>query len=133
MSNRILDYRNTIIDQLPVSYRITSEDERFLALALCGEAGELANLIKKRWRDGPQPECPNCHDANKHGDYQGPTCEVCDGKGYIDHVEAIRDEIADVRIYLELLARLFDVDGDKMEDRAIDKFRRVVEQRRVST
>jgi NTP pyrophosphatase (non-canonical NTP hydrolase) len=104
--SRILDYRKTIIGQLPDSYRATSEDERFLALALCGEAGELGNLIKKRWRDGDT----------------GP-----------DHVEEIRDEIADVRIYLELLARLFDVDGDRMEDRAIDKFRRVVEKRRVPT
>ncbi len=25
---------------------------RFLILALCGETGELANLIKKEWRDG---------------------------------------------------------------------------------
>jgi NTP pyrophosphatase (non-canonical NTP hydrolase) len=25
---------------------------RFLSLALCGEAGELANLVKKQWRDG---------------------------------------------------------------------------------
>jgi NTP pyrophosphatase (non-canonical NTP hydrolase) len=25
---------------------------RFLILALCGEAGELANLAKKQWRDG---------------------------------------------------------------------------------
>lgn len=30
----------------------SNTDERFLALALCGEAGELANMIKKRWRDG---------------------------------------------------------------------------------
>jgi NTP pyrophosphatase (non-canonical NTP hydrolase) len=26
------------------------EDRRFLALAMCGEAGEVANLIKKQWR-----------------------------------------------------------------------------------
>lgn len=25
--------------------------------------------------------CPNCHDANSCGDYQGPTCEVCNGTG----------------------------------------------------
>jgi NTP pyrophosphatase (non-canonical NTP hydrolase) len=25
---------------------------RFLALALCGESGELANVVKKQWRDG---------------------------------------------------------------------------------
>lgn len=63
----------------------SSEDERFLALALCGEAGELANYIKKRWRDGA------------------------------DFKEEIRDEIADIRVYLELMARCFDIDGDKME------------------
>jgi len=28
----------------------------FLALAVCGEAGELANLFKKEWRDGPSSE-----------------------------------------------------------------------------
>jgi len=63
----------------------SSEDERFLALALCGEAGELANYIKKRWRDG------------------------------VDLKEEIRDEIADIRVYLELIARCFDIDGHKME------------------
>lgn len=28
----------------------STEDVRFLTLALCGEAGELANMIKKEWR-----------------------------------------------------------------------------------
>jgi hypothetical protein len=28
-------------------------------------------------------ECPNCHDANKYGDYEGPTCEVCKGLGFV--------------------------------------------------
>jgi hypothetical protein len=29
-----------------------SDDERFLAISLAGEVGELCNMIKKRWRDG---------------------------------------------------------------------------------
>lgn len=62
----------------------SDEDKRFLALALCGEVGELANLIKKTWRDGDKPE----------------------------FFKAIREEMADVRIYLELLAEAYDVDLD---------------------
>lgn len=27
--------------------------------------------------------CPNCNDANKYGDYEGPTCEVCGGTGHV--------------------------------------------------
>jgi len=60
-------------------------DERFLALALCGEAGELANIVKKRWRDGA------------------------------DLTEEARDEIADVRVYLELLAKCFGIKGEKLD------------------
>jgi len=29
-------------------------------------------------------QCPNCHDANSCGDYEGPTCEVCRGFGYVE-------------------------------------------------
>lgn len=58
------------------------EDSRFLSLALCGEAGELANKIKKIWR----------------GDAWDP--------------QAIKEEIADVRIYLEQLAKCFGTDAD---------------------
>ena len=28
-----------------------TEKTRFIVLAICGEAGELANLVKKQWRD----------------------------------------------------------------------------------
>jgi NTP pyrophosphatase (non-canonical NTP hydrolase) len=68
----------------------SSTDERFLALGLCGEAGELANMIKKRWRDG------------------------------VDLTEEIRDEIADVRIYLELLAKCFDIEGEKLDKLVVE-------------
>ena len=52
------------------------EDRRFLALALCGEAGELANLVKKEWRGDIDP---------KYG-------------------EKVRDELGDVYAYLILNA-----------------------------
>src|SRR5258708_3692913 len=71
---------------------LTSDTEvlNFLALAICGEAGELANLIKKMWR----------------GD------EV-DG-------DQIRDEIADIRIYLEHIARHLRFDLDEACERKLE-------------
>lgn len=76
----------------------SNEDERFLALALCGEAGELANLIKKRWRDN----------ANL--------------------VSEIRDEIADIRVYLELLAKCFGIEGEKLDEQVKLKLEKVVKK-----
>jgi len=67
----------------------SNTDERFLTLALCGEAGELANMIKKRWRDN------------------------------VDLGEEIRDEIADIRVYLELIAKCFGIEGDKLDTRVM--------------
>jgi NTP pyrophosphatase (non-canonical NTP hydrolase) len=76
----------------------SATDERFLALALCGEAGELANMIKKRWRD------------------------------QADFSEEIRDEIADIRVYLELLAKCFAIEGKKLDQRVESKLIRVAER-----
>lgn len=73
----------------------SNTDERFLALALCGEAGELANLIKKRWRDGT------------------------------DLTEKIREEICDIRVYLELIAKCFDIEGDKLDMAVVEKLKAV--------
>lgn len=74
----------------------SNTDERFLALAICGETGELANMIKKRWRDG------------------------------VDLSEEIRDEIADIRVYLELLAKCFGIEGEKLDARVEQKLLKVV-------
>lgn len=76
----------------------SNTDERFLALALCGEAGELANLIKKRWRD----------DAWL--------------------VDEIREEICDVRVYLELLAKCFDIEGEKLDKAVEEKLKKVAKK-----
>lgn len=59
------------------SYSATGDlehDIRFFALALTGEAGEVANLVKKRWRDG------------------------------IPHLDELRKEVADVFAYNIMLA-----------------------------
>lgn len=79
----------------------SNTDERFLALALCGEAGELANMIKKRWRDG------------------------------VDLSEDIRDELADIRVYLELLAKCFGIEGIKLDVRVEEKLQKVVEKHKA--
>jgi NTP pyrophosphatase (non-canonical NTP hydrolase) len=79
----------------------SNTDERFLALALCGEAGELANLIKKRWRDGA------------------------------DLSEEVCDEIADIRVYLELIAKCFHIEGEKLDRRVEQKLVKVVEKHRA--
>jgi NTP pyrophosphatase (non-canonical NTP hydrolase) len=82
----------------PLFPAYSSEDERFLALALCGEAGELANLIKKRWRDG------------------------------VNLSEEVCDEIADCRVYLELLAKCFNIEGSKLDHRVEQKLLKVADK-----
>jgi NTP pyrophosphatase (non-canonical NTP hydrolase) len=79
----------------------SNTDERFLALALAGEVGELCNMIKKRWRDG------------------------------VDLTEDIRDEIADCRVYLELIAKCFDIEGSKLDQRVEQKLLKVVEKHKA--
>lgn len=61
----------------------TNDDTRFLALALGGEVGELQNIIKKAWR----------------GDFE-----------IEEMIEDIELELADIQIYLELLARSMRLD-----------------------
>ncbi len=78
----------------------SSNDIRFLALALAGEVGELCNLIKKEWRDG----------ADNH--------------------EEQRDELADCRVYLELIAKCLGIEGQKLDARVEQKLIQVVEKHR---
>jgi hypothetical protein len=74
------------------------EDKRFLALALYGEVGEVANIIKKKWR------------GDKLDNYQ----------------VLLRGELGDVYAYLKLLAMSYNVtepDGfpfDQFEPGAFD-------------
>ena len=76
----------------------SNTDERFLCLALAGEVGELCNMVKKRWRDGA------------------------------DLSDEIRDEIADIRVYLELTAKCFGIAGEKLNERVQSKLSKVVER-----
>lgn len=68
------------------------EDGRFLALALAGEVGELCNLMKKQWRAG-----------ESMGNYAG----------------SIVQEIGDIQIYLELLAKHFGTSASHEAERKI--------------
>lgn len=79
----------------------SSTDERFLALALAGEVGELCNMIKKRWRDGA------------------------------DMTDEVRDEIADCRVYLELLAKCFNIEGIKLDQHVEQKLLKVVDKHKA--
>jgi NTP pyrophosphatase (non-canonical NTP hydrolase) len=74
--NEILDIHEKAIGKRFEPWSI--EDIRFLTLALAGEAGELANRIKKQWRGDDLPLPHN--DPN------------------------VAEELADIRIYVELLA-----------------------------
>lgn len=60
-----------------------NDRSRFLSLALCGETGELANFIKKEWRD------------NK------------------DYTSEIVKELADIGNYLYMLAEVYKIDLEK--------------------
>jgi NTP pyrophosphatase (non-canonical NTP hydrolase) len=71
---------------------LTSEAEciNFLALAICGEAGELGNCIKKMGRGDSVPS------------------------------KDLRHEIADIRIYLNQLATHLEIDIDEACEEKLD-------------
>ena len=74
---------------------------RFLVLALCGEAGELANCIKKHWRG----------DAG-------------------DRREQVISELADCANYVRMLAMHLGVDLEAEMLRKVDRGRAAAEARR---
>lgn len=67
----------------------TENDIRFLALAMVGEAGEVANVVKKQWR----------------GDVEYMDPEVFRA--------ALADEMADTLVYLTKLAEVAGIDMDR--------------------
>ena len=73
------------------------EDIRFLALSLGGECGELSNILKKAWR----------------GDFE-----------LKDRWAEVGGELADIRVYLELLARAMGYDLDACVRRILPKLER---------
>jgi NTP pyrophosphatase (non-canonical NTP hydrolase) len=79
------------------------EDIRFVTLAFCGEAGELANVVKKEWK-----------------------------KQYTlrEYEEKMADELADCYVYLTLLARLCRVD---LEKAALAKLKLVAQREYYTT
>jgi NTP pyrophosphatase (non-canonical NTP hydrolase) len=59
-------------------------------------------MIKKRWRDNA------------------------------DLTEEIRDEIADIRVYLELIAKCFDIEGDKLDRQVEQKLLKVMAKHNIT-
>jgi NTP pyrophosphatase (non-canonical NTP hydrolase) len=77
------------------------QDIRFFALGLAGEAGEVANFVKKRWRDG-------------------------DG-----HDDDLRKEVADVFAYNIMLADALGMDADALLEMVAHKQQVFVEKMRA--
>lgn len=75
------------------------EDQRFLALSVGGEVGEMQNLVKKEWR----------------GDL-----EEQETRAYKVWRLKLAQEMADVRMLLEVLASCFDINLDKACEGKID-------------
>jgi len=77
---------------------------RFLALALAGEVGEFCNLVKKNWR-GDKATLPTAEESRR---YSGSV----DGDTNFEFQQKIHKELADVYIYLLMIADAMGVDLD---------------------
>ena len=74
-------------------------DLRFLTLGLCGEAGELANFVKKRWRDGT----------------------ALDRATGLLHLDECRKECADVLAYTMMVAQRLGMSPADLIDTVAEK------------
>ena len=79
----------------------SQEDIRFLSLALAGEVGELGNFVKKEWRG-------DFRTLDQRQSYQ----------------KAVMKELADIRVYLHLLATAFHVDLDEAVEEKLPEIRK---------
>jgi NTP pyrophosphatase (non-canonical NTP hydrolase) len=95
----------------------TGDDEsdiRFLALGLTGEAGELANFIKKRWRDGDKHET----------DIIAEIADVCAYAFMLSHkmgvgpLTLIREIARKQQVFLAKMAARGETVSPDLEDRA---------------
>lgn len=106
VSAGISDWRREIIaihERVAKRWPVGSEDDKnYLCLGLAGEVGELANLFKKRWR----------------GDPMGPGSKLDDFK------DRVRGELADIRVYLELVAFVEGVNLDEAVNEKLPEIRR---------
>lgn len=76
--------------------------------AMCGEAGETANVVKKLRR------------------IETHTADATDGHTEAELMVMLANEIADVFLYLDLLANYYDID---LPDAVVRKFNAVSERR----
>lgn len=77
----------------------SAEDRHFVALSLAGEVGELCNLIKKDWRGDPQP--PGINRSREQ-----------------------MLEFADIRMLLEVLARICGLDLDSCVEAKLEELKK---------
>lgn len=91
--------------------RYSRDEVVFLALALCGEAGELANFVKKSWRDQ----------------------DKLSGAEYSDLMQKIHMEMADIQGYLVHLADAMQINLEEVTARKtnelIDRWPQIWEEK----
>lgn len=110
--NGLLEQRLRVLHETLVSRGGTEpwsiDDMRFLTLALVGEAGELANEVKKQWR--------------------GDDRHAIEGPFTAERMLAIRQELVDIRAYARLIGILIDFDENDLHNAMYYKLGHVAEK-----